>query len=215
MIPAHGWGGARCVAGSRLMVHGTAWAAIGPEGSVPTGEQPGPPLKVFEGRIELLTAPAFADAWRGTAQELLALLAPSIGKHCAICDDAGDCPCRCCRGRGEFECADPGCGHSHECSACDGAATKECRCFPRYAGSVVVQGTRFVAAQMQPLRGMLHTAGDAPCAMWVAVVPRRDGAPSDMERVLFVDVGAWRFGVATTGGAVPAAGRPWEDAVIL
>lgn len=210
MIPAHGWGGLHRAAGARAMVHGAVWAVIGPEGSA-TAE-----LKPFEGATcAPLTDPQPpADAWRGTAQELLALLAPAIGEHCTACNDAGDIACECCGGKGEFECSNPVCGRMHDCGSCSGSGHETCDCFPQWRGSIVVSRARFVAAQVSPLRGLLHVAGDAPCVMWVAAVPRTDDRKVD-ERVLFVDVATWRFAVSTTGAAQPDDDSAWDDEVTL
>ena len=210
MIPAHGWGGLHRAAGTRAMAHGAVWAVIGPEGSA-TAE-----LKPFEGATcAPLTDPQpTADAWRGTAQELLALLVPAIGKHCKKCDDVGTARCACCRGSGEVECHNPGCHHLHECSACDGDGHKICACCPRDPDSLVIHGARFVAAQAQTIRGLLHAAGDAPCVMWVVSIPRASASAAD-DRVLFVEAASHRFALTPTGAAEPYAGKGWNDKVTL
>ena len=211
MIPSHGWGGTLWAAGSRLVTGGGCWAVIGPEGSLPAEAK----HSAFLGKIEALTDPQpTADAWRGTAQELLALLVPAIGKHCKKCDDVGTARCACCRGTGEVECHNPGCHHLHECSACDGDGHKICACCPRDPDSLVIHGARFVAAQAQTIRGLLHAAGDAPCVMWVVSIPRAAASAAD-DRVLFVDAASHRFALTPTGAAEPYAGKGWNDKVTL
>lgn len=211
MIPAHGWGGTLWAAGSRLVTGGGCWAVIGPESSLPAEAK----HSAFLGKIEALADPQpTADAWRGTARELLALLVPAIGKHCKKCDDVGTAQCACCRGSGEVECHNPGCHHLHECSACDGDGHKTCPCCPRDPDSLVIHGARFVAAQAQTIRGLLHAAGDAACVMWVVSIPRASASAAD-DRVLFVDVARHRFALTPTGAAEPYAGKGWNDKVTL
>ncbi len=198
MIPAHGWGGTLWAAGSRLVTGGGCWAVIGPEGSLPAEAK----HSAFLGKIEALTDPQpTADAWRGTARELLALLVPAIGKHCKKCDDVGTAQCACCRGSGEVECHNSGCHRLHECSACDGDGHKICACGPRDPDSLVI-------------RGLLHAAGDAPCVMWVVSIPRASASAAD-DRVLFVDAASHRFALTLTGAAEPCAGKGWNDKVTL
>lgn len=211
MIPAHGWGGTLCVAGDRLMAHGGVWAIIGPEGSVGAA----PTIKPFPGRIGPITDPAAPDtAWRGSARELLALLAPAIGAHCNVCDDFVAVGCPCCDGDGELKCSDHGCEETHECSRCGASGSLPCACAPHYRGSMRIGGARFRAAPSTPCRGLLHAAGDAPCVMWVGVVPRAHATAHD-NRVLFVDVAGHRFALAAAIATTPTDESTWGDEVTL
>ena len=152
--------------------------------------------------------------WCGPASALLALLVPAIGKHCTRCDDVGTTRCECCNGKGEFECADPGCGHVHDCNACNSAGHNECPCCPGCHDSLVIHGARFIAVQAQALRGLLHAAGDASCMAWVVSIPRGQASTVD-DRVLFVDVARHRFALTPTGAAEPTEGNRWLDKVTL
>lgn len=195
MIPAHAWDSIRCVAAGRPLWTDRRWAILGPEGT-PVDRYARPLRLDSSPGWSAMTAPVPDDAWRGTARELAALLAPAVGEHCPVCDDLGELACSQCR---------------DGCVACDGEGVAWCGCRPPGARFVVIRGARHAATLLMPLRGLLHGAGAAALvAVWWAEMPLPVPGPDDATRpmpVLVVDVSSWRYALP------PALPTPGDELV--
>lgn len=128
-----------------------------------------------------LVAAAPANAWRGTARELAATIAPVGGEHCTRCGDTLEERCACCAGEGQIACAAPGCPAVHVCSTCDGDGVCACDCEVTARARVArIRGEAWGGGMLAVLRGLLCAVpADTPVAAWTTparTTRRRDKA---------------------------------------
>lgn len=109
-----------------------------------------------------------SDAWRGTARELAAIIAPVGGEHCTRCGDALSAPCACCRGERQIPCASIGCPADHLCSTCDGEGECACDCEVTARSRIArIRGEAWGGRMLAVLRGLLCAVpADTPAAAW-------------------------------------------------
>ena len=183
MIPAHCWGGSPYRVGGRAAVSShPSWVVVSPEVVGDEGRD-----LTGDATIRAVLSPIPGDAWRGTAGELAARLAPVVGGHCVACDDAGYRQCM-------HDLSDDG-----DCPECDGVGEVRCGCLPPRERTAVIRGERYDAHRLLVLRGMLHYAGTRRAtAAWVSSISvyRLDGAAELRAGVLVVDVDGWRYALA-------------------
>ena len=133
-----------------------------------------------------------SDAWRGTARELAAIIAPVGGEHCTRCGDALSAPCACCRGEGQIPCASIGCPAVHVCSTCDGDGRDDCGCKVAACQRIGrIRGEAWGGRMLAVLRGLLCAVpSDTAVAAWTAPAgtTRRRGATIPVH-ALVIDMG--------------------------
>lgn len=131
--------------------------------------------------VDALVATVPSDAWRGTAGELAAIIAPVGGEHCTRCGDTLVAPCACCGGEGQIA-----------CSACDGEGEDACACeIAAKARIARIRGGAWGGRMLAVLRGLLCAVpADAPVMAWTTPAGTTRRRDRDVPiHALAVDIG--------------------------
>lgn len=174
IVIAHAWGAELCTVGGRnaWAQSPPAWVLVAPNG-LPL--LPGRSTSASDALCEAILSDPPADAWRGTAEELGAAIAPVAGRHCAVC-----------RGSGQSS---------------DDEDTWACECVPPRSPVARIRGTSFGPQQLAVLREVLHTLPPQTAVRaWLSAPldfgSRRKGSAWGSHPILVVDFDGWRFGLA-------------------
>lgn len=174
IVIAHAWGAELCTVGGRnaWAQSPPAWVLVAPDGLPVISVRATPDSRAL---CEAILSDPPADAWRGTAADLGAAIAPVAGRHCVTC-----------RGSGQSF-------HDDETWACE--------CVPPRSPVARIRGVSFGPQQLAVLREILHTlAPSTRACAWLSAPldfgSRRGGAPRGAHPVLVVGFDGWRFGLA-------------------